>query len=74
MSRDLAKVVQTAGPATFTPTCTPESEEDAVPENAQDDIAAGALAEASEELTKFFNAQKEDAQAKAGYDDMTEDE
>lgn len=74
MLRELRNKVQTLGPAFFTPDCMTPLDEDVVPENAQDDISKGALSEASEELTKFFNAQKDDAKTKAGYDDLTADE
>ena len=74
MLKDLAKKVQNLGPAFFTPTCMTPDDETVVPENAQDDISKGALSEASEELTKFFNAQKTDAKTKAGYDDLSADE
>jgi len=47
---------------------------DVVPENAQDDIADGALAEAAEELANFYTNQLADAKENAGYDDMTDEE
>lgn len=48
--------------------------DDVVPENAQDDIADGALAEAAEELNSFYTNQLSDAKDNAGYADMTEEE
>lgn len=45
-----------------------------VPENAQDDIAKGALAEAAEALDSFYASQLKDAKDKAKYTDMTDDE
>jgi hypothetical protein len=74
MPKDKAKKVQILGPAFFTPTCMTPEDEDVVPENAQDDISKGALSEASEELTKFFNAQKDDAKTKAGYAELSAEE
>lgn len=74
MLRTLRNKVQNLGPAFFTPDCMTPEDENVVPENAQDDISKGALSEASEELTKFFNAQKTDAKTKAGYDDLTAEE
>jgi hypothetical protein len=59
IAKEAHGVAITVGPATFSPSCESmvpanEDEEDEAPENAQDDIAKGALAEASEELEKFF--------------------
>ena len=60
-----------AGPVSFTPTCPNNSADDAVPENAQDDIAQGALSEAEEALTSFAANRKADAKSAEGYDDLS---
>jgi len=56
----------------LTPSCpsinTDGTVNEVVPENAQDDISAGALAEAKEDLDNFFNSQLADAKAAAKYD------
>lgn len=67
MLRTLDKVSQTVGPVTFSPTCL-KPDENVVPENAQDDISAGALAEANEELDSWRNNLLADAKEAAGYD------
>jgi len=67
MERALDKVSQTVGPVTFSPTC-PVADGDVVPENAQDDISAGALAEANEELDSWRANLLSDAKEAAGYD------
>jgi len=75
MARENNKKVLTFGPITFTPTCpSMESEEPIEPENAQDDIAKGALSEASEELTKWYNNVLADRKIEAGYDGLTDEE
>jgi hypothetical protein len=53
MASTLNKTTLTVGPVSFIPTCPSIQLEDIVPENAEDDIAAGALAEASEAVTSF---------------------
>lgn len=68
MLRSGDKVMITVGPASFSPTCPNNSAEDAIPENAQDDISAGALAEANEELDAWRLNLKSDAKTAAGYD------
>lgn len=68
------KILNSAGPVSFTPSCPSLTAEDAVPENAQDDIAQGALSEAEEALTSFANSRKSDAKDKDGYADLTEEE
>lgn len=68
MVKTLDKVSTTVGPVTFTPSCTNITADDVTPENAQDDIAAGALAEANEEIEKWANNLKADAKTAAGYD------
>jgi len=73
ISKTIDKKVKSAGPINFTPNCISVKAEDAVPENAQDDIAAGALTEAQEELTKFTNSQLADAKAAAGFSEMDAD-
>jgi len=68
----------TAGPVSFTPTCPNLSSDNAdteevVPENAQDDIAKGALSDASEALTSFWESQVADKKTAAKYDDMDDE-
>jgi len=61
MLKSIDKTPQTVGPVTFTPLCAVEDAGgEVVPENAQDDIAAGALADASEALTSFWANQVKD--------------
>lgn len=57
------------GPASFIPQCKEANITNVVPENAADDIAAGALARASEALTTFYGNQLADAKAKINYTD-----
>lgn len=64
-----------SGPISFTPTCPSiEAPEDIVPENAADDIAKGALAEASEELAKWYDNILVDKRIEGGYDGLTDEE
>lgn len=71
MKKTMDKVLQTVGPVSFTPTCAADDSTDfVVPENAQDDIAAGALSDASEALTAFWTNQVNDEKKAAKYDEM----
>lgn len=74
MAKALDGVAQLAGPVSFTPTCSVIDEEDVVPENAQEDIAKGALAQAAEALDSYADNLLSDAKLKAGYADMSADE
>jgi len=47
-------VLQNIGPTSFTPTCKADIDTSVTPESAQADLAAGALAEASEALGTFY--------------------
>lgn len=74
MAKAIDKVLQKVGPVSFTPTCAVEDGgADVVPENAQDDIASGALADASEALNSFWTNQVNDKKAAAKYDTMDAD-
>lgn len=70
----LDKQSHTVGPVTFTPTCIVSDDDDVVPESAQADIAAGALAEASEKLGTFYDTLLDDKKTADGYASMTEAE
>lgn len=66
------------GPVKFTPACLPEetttattSASKVVPTNAGDDIAAGKIAKAAEQLKSWETTLKSDAQTKAKYSTMT---
>lgn len=62
------------GPALVVGNCEPDQptgDDDEAPSNAQDDIAEGSLATASEKLGEWHDNQKADAKDNAGYDDMT---
>jgi len=74
MAKSAALVPITLGAVTLTPTCMPDDGDDAVPENAQDDISKGALSEASAALDTFAAAKLADAKTDAGYADMTAEE
>lgn len=64
----------TVGPVSFIPTCPSIQLEDIVPENAEDDIAAGALAEASEAVSSFRANQLADAKAAADYENLSDED
>lgn len=71
MAKSIDKVLQKVGPVSFTPTCAVEDGGiDVVPENAQDDIASGALADASEALNSFWTNQVNDKKTAASYETM----
>ena len=77
MPKSLAGTTFYVGPALVLGRCEPDQPtgndtgDDDAPTNAQDDIAEGALATASEDLNKWHTDQKTDAKENAGYDDMT---
>jgi len=48
------RVLQDLGPLSITPSCKITDDDEAEPESAQADIAAGALAQANEKLTGFY--------------------
>lgn len=68
------------GPVTIRPSCPTLGAADSgdstdpVPENAKDDIAAGAKAKANEELDNWAANQLADAKKEAGYDEDTCDQ
>lgn len=69
MPKAMHGIMRAVGPVTFTPTCAVEVLADMVPDNAEDDIAAGALAEASEALDNFYKRQVDDFKASTKYDE-----
>lgn len=67
----LANVEQTVGFTKFTPTCKVDASSSGVkPENAKQDLAAGALAAAKENLGKFYDNILKDKKTAEGYDKM----
>lgn len=73
MKKTFDGVKQLAGPISFTPSCKAADDANAVPENARDDISAGALAQAAEALSGFYESQLKDAKTAAGYDELSEE-
>jgi len=72
-SKSKENILQKVGPLSFTPTCkVDDSNPNVEPTAAKDNIAAGALAEAKEELGKFYDNTVKDLKTKQGYDTMTD--
>jgi hypothetical protein len=67
-------VLQNIGPTSFTPTCKADIDTSVTPESAQADLAAGALAEASEALGTFYTGLLNERKDDAKYAEMTDDE
>jgi len=74
MAKTISKTTVTVGPTSIVPMCMNATADDAVPENAQDDIAAGAKSSAEEALTSYKANLLKDAKAAVNYDDMTDEE
>jgi len=68
----LAGTNVTVGPATFVPTCSVDAGGNV--EHSKDDIAATALSDASEKITKFQKQKADEEKKAAGYDKMTAEE
>ena len=73
MKKTFDGVKQTAGPISFTPSCKASDDDNVAPENARDDISAGALAQAAEALSGFYESQLKDAKTAAGYDELSDE-
>lgn len=72
-SKSLENKLQTVGPLSFTPTCkVDDSNPNVEPTPAKDNIAAGALAAAKEELGKFYDNTVADLKKKQGYETMSD--